>query len=141
MGFFHSGEFTIPSHNTFDPQCHLTPSDIAVDKYEDPSYTSVHIKHSKTDPFRRKITLYIGRNKSDICPVDTMLHYLVLRGNYPGPLFHFASGASLTCACLVNHLRQAPYNSWCQRLSILGRQLSDWCSHDSHESWFGRFPD
>ena len=104
FGFLRSGEFTIPSHNTFDPQCHLTPSDIAVDKYEDPSYMSVHIKQSKTDPFRMGITLYIGRNKSDSCPVNAMLHYLVLRGNHPGPLFRFASGAPLTHACLVNRL-------------------------------------
>ena len=94
----------MPSHNTFDPQCHLTPSNIAVDKYEDPSYMSVQIKQSKTDPFRRGITLYIGRNKSDSCPVNAMLHYLVLRGNHPGPLLRFASGAPLTRACLVNRL-------------------------------------
>ena len=38
FGFLRSGEFTVPSHNTFNPQCHLTPSDITVDRYEDPSY-------------------------------------------------------------------------------------------------------
>ena len=65
--------------------------------------TSSRVKH----PFRRGITLYIGRNKSDICPVDAMPHYLVLRGNHPGTLFRFASGASLTRACLVNRLKQA----------------------------------
>ena len=36
-----------------------------------------------------------------------MLHYLVLRGNHPGPLFRFTSGAPLTRSCLVNCLRQA----------------------------------
>ena len=51
FSFLHSGEFTIPDDSAFDPQCHLTPHDVAVDCHEHPSMVRVFLKQSKTDPF------------------------------------------------------------------------------------------
>ena len=64
LGFFaflRSGEMTVPNDKTYDPACHLSRSDIAVDDPEDPGVMRVTIKQSKTDPFRWGIDLY-GKN-------------------------------------------------------------------------------
>lgn len=56
FGFLRAGEFTIPSVTSFDPETHLAVSDVAVDNRVNPSLLRVHIKCSKTDPFRRGYT-------------------------------------------------------------------------------------
>ncbi len=89
-------EFTIPDDSSFDPSMHLCWGDLAVDNPIDPAILSVTLKASKTDPFRRGITLYIGRVASDLCPVSAVLAYLVARGKRSGPLFMFKNGRPLT---------------------------------------------
>ncbi len=96
FGFLRVGEFTIPDDSSFDPLVHLCWGDLAVDNPIDPAILSVTLKTSKTDPFRRGITLYIGRVASDLCPVSAVLAYLVARGKTPGPLFMFKIGRPLT---------------------------------------------
>ena len=89
FGFLRAGELTIPSDSAYDPSMHLSWGDLAVDAPENPTVLSVLLKASKTDPFRKGITLYIGQVPSDLCPVSAMLAYLLLRGRrnaYP-PLF------------------------------------------------------
>ena len=56
----------------------------------------VHIKSSKTDPFRVGCVIYVGRGNSIICPVAALGNFLALRGPSPGPLFCFANGRPLT---------------------------------------------
>ena len=106
-GFLRAGEFIIPLDKAFDPACHLRMSDITIDSYENPSVLCVTIKKSKTDPFRHGVKLFIGRNLSDLCPVDAMLAYLPQRGNAKGPLFIFESGAPFMRQRLVVQLRSA----------------------------------
>lgn len=107
FGFLRSGEMTAPASNHYDPSCHLTRADIAVDKPQCPEVMRVKIKQSKTDPFRQGIELFIGKTSSDICPVKAMLNYLVERGPSKGPLFIFPDGTYLTRQRLVVAVRQA----------------------------------
>ena len=108
FGFLRSGEMTAPSDRTFDPSCHLSVQDIAVDNPENTQVLRVTIKQSKTDPFRKGIDLYLGKTAADLCPVRAVLNYLVVRGRRrQGPLFLFADGTYLTRLRLVEALRQA----------------------------------
>lgn len=96
----------MPNDSAFDPQGHLTPLDIAVDCHTCPTLVRVHIKHSKTDPFRHGIYIFLGRSGSDLCPVSAILAYMAIRGRDNKPLFRFADGHPLTRQRLVYHLRR-----------------------------------
>ena len=65
----------------------------------------IQIKASKTDPFRKGVDIYLGRTHNDLCPIAAMMAYLSLRGDSPGPLFHFKNGKVLTRERLVDKLR------------------------------------
>ena len=84
FGFLHLGEVVIPSDASFDPEVHLTASDVSVDSHASPSYVAVRIKASKTDLFRQGVTIYLGR-----MDVAAILSYIVRRDLSPGPLFTF----------------------------------------------------
>ena len=89
-----------PSDTNFDPEVHLTASDVGVDSHASPSYVAVRIKASKTDPFRQGVTIYLGKTDSHICPVAAILSYIVRRDSSPGLLFTFEDGCCLTRDCL-----------------------------------------
>ena len=76
---------------------------------------TVHIKESKTDPFRLGHTITVGASDNEICPVKALQNYLMLRPPLPGPLFIFASGKPLTKENLTFEtrklLQQAGLNS------------------------------
>ena len=78
-----------------------------VDNTEKPQYITVRIKASKTDPFRKGTTVYLGITGTDLCPVAAILDYMVRRGNHPGPMFQFQDHRPLTQALLVAELREA----------------------------------
>ena len=96
FGFLRVSEFTVPGDNQFDESCHLSFNSISIDSRDNPNQLKVHIKQSKTDPFRRGVNIYLGATSDTICPVRGILPYLVLRGNHPGPLFIFKDGKGLT---------------------------------------------
>ena len=50
FGFLCAGEFT--TNSPFDPNVHLGVSDVQADTLQDPTCFQIHIKCSKTDPFR-----------------------------------------------------------------------------------------
>ena len=56
----------------------------------------VTIKQLKTDPFRQGVDIYLGKTGKDICPIQAIVPYLIIRGAQPGPLFVFADGSYLT---------------------------------------------
>lgn len=107
FGFLRASEFTVPTDTSFDPAVHLAREDVAVDSLTNPTWLSVTIKSSKTDPFRAGVTLYLGRTGNILCPVVAMLAYLAVRPTREGPLFLFKDGRPLTRARLVDHLHQA----------------------------------
>ncbi len=72
-----------------------------------PGLLSVHLKASKTDPFRKGVTLFIGKELSELCPVSAMLAYLLVRGKQSGSLFRFQDSKPLTRQRFVQAVRGA----------------------------------
>ncbi len=108
FGFLRTAEFTVPpGKDAFDPQSHLSLTDVAVDCRNNPSTVRIRVKKSKTDPFRQGVDIYLGRSHSDICPVTSMAHYLTQRGAAPGPLFLHADSQPLTRSSLVTAMKEA----------------------------------
>ena len=104
FGFLRSGEFTSQS-STYNPTWDLSVQDISVDSTDNPSSLQVKIKGSKTDQLRKGVTIVVGRTKSHICPVKSVLAYVACRGFKPGPLFCHLDGSPLTKQQLVSGLR------------------------------------
>jgi len=107
FGFFRAGEITVPSEADYDAGVHLNLPDVAVDNKHNPSMMRIHIKASKTDPFRKGIHIFVGITENDLCPVKAMLAYLACRGCKPGPLFQFQDGRFLTRDRFVKHVKSA----------------------------------
>ena len=96
FGFLRVSEFTVPTQDQYDQSCHLSLGDISLDNRDNPRLLRVHIKQSKTDPFRRGVEIYLGATNDSICPLKGILPYLALRGKREGPLFIFPDGRGLT---------------------------------------------
>ena len=64
------------------------------------------IKASKTDPFRKGVSVFLGATHGELCPVAATLDYMVCRGSLGG-LFLFADGSFLTRDRFVNAVRAA----------------------------------
>ena len=62
---------------------------------------------SKTDPFRQGMSIHLHRTDLPLCPVASLLAYLVARGTQEGPLFQLEDGSPLTHTQLVTELRKA----------------------------------
>lgn len=105
FGFLRIGELTCDSH--FNPERHLTVSDLVFMPKSSPKFMLVRLKVSKTDPFRKGQTIVIGRANSNLCPISAMLAYLESRTPFPTsvPLFTFQSGSFLTRGRLTSETR------------------------------------
>ena len=84
----------------------LTPDDVLVDDRQSPSILSVQLKQSKTDPFRARVSIYMGHTSQLLCPVTAVLAYLTIRLSIPGLLFIFKDGSFLSRKWLASRLRQ-----------------------------------
>lgn len=78
FGFCRSGEVTVECESKFDPQVHLSLSDLAIDNALAPNVISIKLKHSNLE--RESLA-------DDLCLVSPLLSYLSHCGNTPGPLF------------------------------------------------------
>ena len=107
FGFMRSGEITLPSDSAYDPETHLSYEDITIDDPSAPTIMRVHLKASKTDPFRKGVDLFLGRANNDLCPLASMLSFLAVRGNNPGFLFTFEDGRLLTKFRFISAVRNA----------------------------------
>ena len=103
FGFLCSSEFTIPVQSSYDSEVHLSVKDVAVDNKAKPGMLKVNIKQSKTDPFRQGVTLCLGKSNSQLCPVDALLPYLVVRGNREGPYLSWQTGEDSPVICSATH--------------------------------------
>lgn len=122
LGFFaflRAGEFTVTSGTPH--QTVLAPSDIQVDSTSNPTYLTVNLRTSKTDPFGQGCTLYIGKTDSRTCPVTAILAYLSLRSSAAGPLFIHEDGTPLLRSELVSAVRSA--------LTSAGLEVSRFTGH------------
>jgi len=107
FGFLRSGEVVVPTDDQYDETVHLSYGDVRVNNTANPQYLEVKIKASKTDPFRKGVTVYLGRTDSDLCPVAAILAYMVQRGAERGPFFWFTKRRFLTRERLVSAMRAA----------------------------------
>ncbi|CAI8044613.1 hypothetical protein GBAR_LOCUS24725, partial [Geodia barretti] len=91
-----------------------SPQDVAVDDREHPTLIRIHIKSSKTDPFRHGVDIYLGRTGKDLYPVGALLAFMAVRPARQGPLFVYTDGTPLTRDRLVETvhrtLQQAGYS-------------------------------
>lgn len=116
FGFFRAGELTIPSTSSYDEATHLSWGDVALDDIRNPSTIKVRLKKSKTDQFRQGVDVYIGGTEDSLCPVKSMVAYMVARGPHKGCFFRFHDGKPLTKANFTKQVRSAleavglPYN-------------------------------
>ena len=87
FGFLRVGEFTVPADNQYDDSCHLSFSSISIDSRVNPQQLKVMIKQSKTDPFRKGVSIFLGatgKNLGAFSPISpseaiTQGHCLFLR--------------------------------------------------------------
>ena len=103
FGFLWAGEFTV--NCAFDPSIHLTVPDLPVDAEVNPSSLRVCIKSSKTDPFRQRCFIYLGRGQASLCPISAILAYLHRQGPSSGPLFIDTHGQPLTRSRLSSFIQ------------------------------------
>ena len=106
-GFLRSGEATLTLIQEFDQEGDLSEGDVALDNLVNPTVIRVHIKASKTDPFRQGVFVYLGATGNDFCPVAAVSAYLAIRGREPSPFFRFGSGTALMREALVKQLSSA----------------------------------
>ena len=104
--FLRCAEFVANEHSSFDPKFDATRDSVSV-KYRgrQPSL-EFHVKRSKTDPFAKGMTIYIGPAATPYCPVTAMVEYLSYRRSEgTAPLFQRASGVTITRQYLVTKVR------------------------------------
>ena len=92
FGFLRVSEYTSPTKHKYDPSSSLLTTDLTLS----PTTASLHIKSSKTDPFRTGVTLRIAANNTILCPISALYKYVQSRNRTPGPLFQFRNGSFLT---------------------------------------------
>ena len=96
FGFLHSGEITVPLQKDYDSTGHLSYGDVTFDSKKHPSAAQIKIKASKTDPFRKEVTIHVGRTNNDLSPVAALAAYTTIRGTNDGPFFVLDNQAPLT---------------------------------------------
>ena len=137
FGFLWAGEITV--NCAFDPSIHLTVPDLQVDAEVNPSSLRVCIKSSKTDPFRQRCFIYLGRGQASLCPIiSATLAYLHRQGPSSGPLFidtwpalNVFSSVFLHPVCVIGS-----GNPW----AFFRPQLSHWGCHHGGAMWHSRSP-
>ena len=102
--------------------------DIAIDNPANPIIVKVSIKASKTDPFRKGVSIFLGRNDY-ICPIAALLAYLAAQGH---------QGSAL-CSVLRQLLRGAcessPATSWHKPSPLFRTQFQYWCRNNCSIMW------
>ena len=111
FGFLRTGEVVVPSETAYDAAVHLSVGDVRVDSRAKPTYLEVVIKASKTDVFRKGVTVVLGATGRKVCPVATVLSYMAnprpAVSSASGPFFVFSDGRVLTRERFVKELRAA----------------------------------
>ncbi|CAG2221610.1 unnamed protein product [Mytilus edulis] len=121
FGFLRCGELTV--NTDFDASCNLCIEDITFEE----DYAILHLKTSKTDPFRSGVNIYLFKNNTSVCPVKSLIRYLDVRRSRfsiacnSSPLFVMENGEALTRTFFINHVRSI--------LEIIGLNPSNYNGH------------
>ena len=76
----------------YNPNTHLSFSDVATNNPSHPTVISVNIKLSKTDQGRVGYLVVLGKTDDVLCPVMALLQSPARRGGLPGALFQWQDG-------------------------------------------------
>ena len=102
-GFLRAGEPCSKSVTSFDPDPTLLWSDVTTTT----KAVMLHIRASKTDPFRHGCTITIGATATSTCPLNAVQHYRAIHQHQPSsPAFTFQDGSLLTRQHLTVLLRE-----------------------------------
>ena len=77
FSFLRTGEIVVPLDAEYDRTVHLSVDDVLVDNIVMPQWLEIRIKASKTDPFCKGVSVYIGVTGASVCPVAAILDYRV----------------------------------------------------------------
>ena len=102
FGMLRSAEYTSPTSSSYFVGSTLQASDISFRQF-----AMIHIKQSKTDPFKIGCTIRIASTNSVLCPVTALFNHLHTRNNTAGPLYIFNNGTYLTRQFVANLLARA----------------------------------
>lgn len=80
--------------------------EVQIDPRENPTVVKVLIKASKTDPFRKGVSICLGCTNNYLCMVAVIKAYLASHVLDPGPIFCFRKGSYLTRDALVRSERE-----------------------------------
>ena len=105
IGFLRCGEFTVT--NEFDQSSNLCYEDLSLTE----EYANLHLKSSKTDPFRHGVDIPLFKNSSPLCPVYSLRNYINSRRDKfnsiigSEPLFIMEDGKALTRSFFISHIK------------------------------------
>ena len=92
FGMFRVSEYTSAYSESFVPENTLLMEDV----YLSGQTLHIHVKISKTDPFRMGSVVRLVQIRSRFCPVRAFVRFVSFRGTSSGPLFLFENGSFLT---------------------------------------------
>ena len=106
FGFLRCGEFTIL--HSFDPECNVCMEDVHFHK----DRVTLHLKASKTDPFREGVDIHLFSSGASVCPVISLDRYVEFRNktfernNDKEPFFVMEIGRALTKDYFIYSLKR-----------------------------------
>ena len=103
LGFLRCSEYTSPGKQKWDKKAYLSFTDIT---FSGKDKVTIHIKSSKTDPFRDGCFLRLLRIESKFCPVRQLNKYFKVHKYRCGPLFQFEGGKFVTRSDVAKMLKR-----------------------------------
>ena len=79
-GFFRSGELVVASESGFNSAVHLNWGDVAVNDPAAPTTLKIHLRRSKCG---KGVDVFVGRSGNELCPIDAIVAYSVVRSIVP----------------------------------------------------------
>ncbi|CAC5376001.1 unnamed protein product [Mytilus coruscus] len=105
FGFLRCGEFTVSKH--FDSTVNLSVTDVEILD----SYAILHLETSKTDPFRKGVSIQLHKSDHTFCPFSAIKKYIAIRKGreaafcFSDPLFVKENGSALDRDFFIRSLR------------------------------------
>ena len=106
FGFLRCGEFTIL--HSFDPECNVCMEDVHFHN----GRVTLHLKASKTDPFRVGVDIHLFSSGVSVCPVISLERYVEFRNitferdNDKEPFFVMENGKTSTRNYFIYSLKR-----------------------------------
>ena len=92
FGFLWCSEFTVPAQMEYDPDTHLSLTDIAIDNKKYPLRVYINTKQSKTDPFWQRVQIMPRKDGQEHLPKQPTLTILSHKRRALGTIVHPSRG-------------------------------------------------